>query len=334
MSVYRVGMVGLGRIASLFEQDPRARRYYPALTHAGSFSRHPRILITCACDQNPRRLRAFGRAWGVTALYRDYRQMLREQAIDILSVCTPAESHREIIHEAAGRVRMIFCEKPMGRNLAEASKLTTVCRRRGSRLAVNCYRLFDPAHRAVGRRLHRGELGRIQRVTCLYGKGLRNMGSHLISLLLSYFGPVASVRTLALHSFGDTPEATADFVAQFAAGFPCTVLGCDYRHYRIFEIDILGEQGRITLDREGFGFRFSCVAPNRAESGAWELRQRRSPVRPSVGRALSWAVENLVTALDRKTEPLSSGQQYLHTERVIEAVLESARGRGRLVAVN
>lgn len=334
LRTYRVGIVGLGRIASLYEKDDRARRWYPYLTHAGSFSKHPRTEVVCACDCNPSRLRQFGRTWRVAALYSDYREMVREQEIDILSLCTDPAPHLDIVTEAAGRVPVIFCEKPMGRDVREAQRIQAVCRTRGTKLVVNLYRLFDPAHQAVGHFLNRGIIGPIQRINCFYGKGLRNMGVHVISLLQSYFGLVASVKTLAFRRLGDTHEATADFVAQFPGKVLCYLQGCDYRKYRILEIDILGEKGRITLNREGFGFEFHRAVANRAETGAKELRRYPSPWRATVGRALYWAVQNLVSTLDRGHEPLSSGQVYIQTETVIEAVLKSARSQGRSITVS
>lgn len=332
MRTYRVGIVGLGRIASLYESDRKARRYYPALTHAGSYRKHPRTRVVCGCDLDAGRRRAFGKRWRVDALYRDFRKMLRERAVDILSVCTGPDSHLDIVRAAAGAVPLIFCEKPMGRGFAEAGKIESLCRRRGTRLAVNLYRLFDPAHREIGRRIRRGELGRIQRVNCFYGKGLRNQGTHLIGLLLHYFGSVRSARTLALRPLGDSPEPTADLELSFSQGFPALLQGCDFRSYRIFELDVLGSKGRFTLDQEGFGFRFSRAEPNRAEAGAKELVRRRSPVQATVGRALYFAVDNLVRSLDRGTEPWSPGRDYLAVEAVIDAALRSAAKSGRRIS--
>ena len=97
MTRYRVGLIGLGHIACRFERDPKARRYYPALTHAGSFAQHPKTRIVCGCDRDPQRLREFGRTWGVRGLYRDYRTMLRGESLDILSVCTGPEAHLDVI---------------------------------------------------------------------------------------------------------------------------------------------------------------------------------------------------------------------------------------------
>src|ERR1051325_2034971 len=89
MKKYAVGIIGLGRIASLYEKDAKARKYYPYLTHAGTFSRYPRTKIACACDTDASHRKQFGMTWDVKALYSNYRQMLSREKIDILCVCTP-----------------------------------------------------------------------------------------------------------------------------------------------------------------------------------------------------------------------------------------------------
>jgi len=332
MNRYRVGIIGLGRIASLYEKDTKARKYYPYLTHAGTFSRHPQTQIVCASDTNAFRRKDFERRWRVHSLYADYEEMLAKEAIDILCVCTTPEHHDSIIQKAAGKVPLIFCEKPMGNSLREAQRIDRLCQKTGTRLSVNLYRLFDPSHQAVGRRIQRGDIGAIQRVNCYYGKGLRNSGTHLISLLQSYFGRIAAVRTDALRVLGDTSEPIADFTAVFESGVPCSVQSCDFRNYRLFEMDILGKTGRITLDREGFGFRFFQAQPHRAQMHAKELRTVRSPIQSTVGRAFFYAADNLVSSLRTGRRPLSSSKEYLQTERVVAAVIDSAK-RDRWVRV-
>ncbi len=333
MKTYQAGVVGLGRIASLYEEDTRARRYYRSLTHAGTYYHHPRTLLSAGCDPHPLRRKIFIQKWGVRNVYKTVGEMLDNHSLDIMSVCAPPEAHLSVVRAAAGRVPMIFCEKPLGRNVREAEEIVNLCAQNKTKLAINAYRLFDPSHRKAGRWIGRGGIGSIQRVNCFYGKGLRNMGAHLVSLLLSYFGPGDWVQTLTYRSLGDTPEPTADFLIKFKGGVPVFVQGCDFRNYRIFEIDVLGSKGRLILEREGFGFRFMQAAAHRAETGARELRPSRVHVRSTVGNALHWAIQNLVESLDRNVEPLGSGRFYLQTEKILEAVRQSARLGRRIVLV-
>jgi predicted dehydrogenase len=330
MKRYQAGIVGLGRIASLYEEDRLARHFYPSLTHAGTYRRHSRTTLVAGCDPNPIRRQKFSQRWKVPSVYKTVSEMLDNHSLDLLSVCAPPDAHLSVIRGAAGRVPMIFCEKPLGQNSLEAEEIVALCTRKKTKLAVNAYRLFDPSHREVGRRIGQGEIGSIQRVNCFYGKGLRNMGSHLVSLLLSYFGPVDWVQTLAYRSLGDTAEPTADFVIKFRGGVPAFVQGCDFRNYRIFEVDVLGSKGRLTLEREGFGFRFLRAVAHRAETGARELRSSGTHLRSTVGKALHWAIQNLVESLDRRVEPFGSGREYLATEKVLEAVRQSARRGHRI----
>lgn len=331
---YKVGIVGCGRIASLYESDKRAKRFYPYLTHAGTFSKHPRTTVTCACDTNAKRLAQFGKRWKVNALYRDYREMLKHEELDILSICTPVESHVEIIERAAGHVRLIFCEKPLATSLKQVIRANSVCTRNGCLLAVNSCRQFDPSHRRIGALIRKGRIGQIRRVSCYYGKGLYNMGSHLVSLLLGYFGEMDWV--VALNNVPTTGhgEFTPDFYGIFQRDIPCVAQTCNFRDYRIFEVDILGERGRITIVDEGLTVRSFKAATNRAETGARELRATGGPLRSTVGHALYWAVDNLAAALDGSQALLSAGKDYIAVQRVLDALAKSWQLGGAKVAIN
>lgn len=334
MSGYRVGIIGCGRIASQYENDSKARRYYSYLTHAGAYSSHPRTEIVAACDTDSVRLQEFGTTWGVTALYQDYKAMLEREDIQILSICTPVKGRLEIIQNAAAHVSLILAEKPLGINVEEIKKINRICIDDNCHLSVNLYRLFDPSHRQIGEMIREGKLGTIQRVNAFYGKGLLNQGSHLVSLLLSYFDAVEQVTTLNNSTMKSFPEPTYDFYATLSEGIPCSALACDFDNYRIFEVDILGESGRIVISDEGLTIRSYKVCNNRAESGAKELREtRRSPVRSSVGEALYWAVDSLVGVMDGTGEVLSSGIEYLATQKVLTAVERSWSLGGQSVRI-
>ena len=64
MTVYTVGVIGCGRIASLLEQE--THRGNPN-THAGCYDYCQRTRIVAAADMSDQRRRAFGARWGFLA---------------------------------------------------------------------------------------------------------------------------------------------------------------------------------------------------------------------------------------------------------------------------
>jgi len=326
---YRVGIVGCGRIASLYEADQRAKRYFSALTHASAYTQHSRVEMVAGCDVDPRRLAAFGDQWGVKSLYSDVLEMLERENIDILSICTQVESHLPIIEMAASRVGLIFCEKPLALSLGEVERAGELCWDQGSKLAVNLFRQFDPSHREVASLVQEGDLGRIQSVHCYYGKGLLNIGSHLVGVLVDILGEPIAVQALASVPSSDYYEESIDFSAEFPHGVRCVAQAVDFAHFRLFELDLVGETGRIVISDEGLRIRRYRVAPNRAETGYNELREMRPAPKATVGESLYWAVDELVRSLDEGREPRSSGAFYTKVQRVLDSLRESA-GHGGL----
>ena len=67
---------------------------------------------------------AFGERWGVSRLYRDYREMLAKEQLDIVSVCTPTRSRAEVVEAVVeSGVKAVFLEKPLARTLREADQI-------------------------------------------------------------------------------------------------------------------------------------------------------------------------------------------------------------------
>ena len=60
--------------------------------------------------------------------------MFSTVAPEIVSICTPPESHRELVDAAlaSSSVRAIWCEKPLSTSLDEAEAMVAACRERGA----------------------------------------------------------------------------------------------------------------------------------------------------------------------------------------------------------
>jgi len=326
MKKLKVGIIGLGRIASLYESDGRARKYYPALTHAGAYSKNSTVSITCGADIKRKRTALFGKRWRVKNLYSDYRKMLREEKIDILSICTPPGEHIGIIREAVGRVPVIFCEKPFTRSSAEIMQIIKLASLRGTRIAVNLYRQYDTSHDKVRDMLKRGLLGRIQRVNCYYGKGLRNMASHVLGYLLSILGRPVKVQVLGKKKYEGINELSFDVYLEFKGGIPVFIQSCDFNKYRLFELDFICEKGRIQILDEGLTIKISSISENKAQSGAFELREKKKALKSTLGRSLSGAIEHLIRMkADRTIKPIVSPEKYLELQELIEEIEKKGR---------
>jgi len=126
MEKVKVAIVGLGRIASLLEED--ALREKPC-THAGAIAANGDCVLAAGCDIDEERRRLFAEKWQVP-VFADAAEMLREHKPQILVVATHPDSHYHYCRLAADfGVPVVICEKPLADTIGEARKISRLAER-------------------------------------------------------------------------------------------------------------------------------------------------------------------------------------------------------------
>jgi UDP-N-acetylglucosamine 3-dehydrogenase len=141
----KVGIVGCGAIA--------ARAHVPAFARAGAN-------IVAVADTDLRRAQDFAKKFHIPAAYSDYRQLLDED-LELVSVCSPPETHARIAVDAANMGKQILVEKPMATNLDDAERIARSCETNQVKLCVMHQYRFIPSVQEAKRRLSVGRLGQV-----------------------------------------------------------------------------------------------------------------------------------------------------------------------------
>ena len=323
---YRAAIVGLGNIGLGYDLDQRTQRRYPYPTHASAYMAHPRTQLVAGCDRDSARHRRLREFYGVDYMYTEVTELLRNHPLDILSVCVPAEEHEVVVGDAIlHHVPLIFCEKPFTTSLAVAEDLLQRARHAKSSLVVNYWRRFDGSHEEVGRLIRDGRIGTIRKVHGIYGNGLRNVGSHMLDLLLWYFGPVEWV-CATKGDVGLAGDPGLDLMMGFRDGVRGTMVAHDYHDYRILELDLLGSRGRISIVKEGLEIRCYGVEDNEDVSDARQLTGTFRAIDSTVGQAPYRGLDYLTGILDRSERVFSDHAVEAH--RVMEAAAKSSSSGG------
>ena len=99
-------------------------------THSNAFRQAPRFfdvpfepVLKAVCARNPERLHAFATNWGYESITTDWRELVGRCDIDLIDIASPNDTHAEIAVAAARAGKMVMCEKPLGRNAAEAEQM-------------------------------------------------------------------------------------------------------------------------------------------------------------------------------------------------------------------
>jgi len=242
----RFGLIGCGAVGSLLDEG---RLSGPALTHASAITRSARADLAAVCDVDSARADACAAARGVARSYVDAATMLDAERLDAVVIATPPTDRLDIIeHAVDSGVRLIFCEKPLATTAAEARRLEGVVPHNVV-FAVNYLRRWAPLAPVLRVAVER-ELGRLQTGVAWYGKGLLNNGGHHLDLLSMLFGLPNAVRAVTVVDDARAEDPTVSAALTYnvnGADFPVFLLGTDHRPFQVFELELLGTDGRLRV---------------------------------------------------------------------------------------
>ena len=116
------GKVKVGIIGSQFEAD----------IHAVSFQLMPEeaevVAVASPTAGNAERL---AKKYGIPRVFLDYREMLKEPDIEMVTITAPNRLHAQMTIDIANAGKHVVCEKPLCMTLAEADEMIDACKRQG-----------------------------------------------------------------------------------------------------------------------------------------------------------------------------------------------------------
>jgi predicted dehydrogenase len=105
------------------------------------------------------RARAVAAEFGIAHAFADYRQMLRDVQLDLVSITTPPGLHHEMTLAALEAGAHVLCEKPMAMSVDEAGEMLAAAERAGRVHAIDFEFRYVPARTAMKRLIDAGEIG-------------------------------------------------------------------------------------------------------------------------------------------------------------------------------
>src|SRR5216117_1995596 len=79
---------------------------------------------------------AFAKRHGIPRAYTDYRELLRDPRVELISITAPNRLHAQITIDAAKAGKHVVCEKPLCLTMEEADAMIDACRTAGVLLST------------------------------------------------------------------------------------------------------------------------------------------------------------------------------------------------------
>jgi myo-inositol 2-dehydrogenase/D-chiro-inositol 1-dehydrogenase len=144
----RFGLLGAGRIGKV---------------HAKAVTANPKAKLVAVADAMADAANALAGQYG--AEVRDIDAIEAATDIDAVIICTPTDTHADLIERFARAGKAIFCEKPVDLDVERVKACLKVVDDTGATLMVGFNRRFDPHFQAVKAAVDAGQIGDVEMVT-------------------------------------------------------------------------------------------------------------------------------------------------------------------------
>lgn len=141
-----VGVIGAGRIGKL---------------HTKNLKQMTGVKVKAVADIFATNIPNFEAEYGVP-LVSDFDEIFNDKEIDAVLICTPTDTHVEMIKKAAAKSKHIFCEKPISFSDEETIETYEIVKQAGVKFQIGVNRRFDRNFSQVREHVLSGAIGDIQ----------------------------------------------------------------------------------------------------------------------------------------------------------------------------
>jgi myo-inositol 2-dehydrogenase/D-chiro-inositol 1-dehydrogenase len=157
--------VKVGIIGSQFEAD----------IHAASFQMAPEEAeVVAVASPTPGHAAALAARYGIPRVFTDYRAMLAERDIEMVTIAAPNALHAAMTLECARAGKHVVSEKPLAMTLEEAEEMVEACRRQGVLLLYAEELYFTPKYVKAKEMADQGAFGKVY----LVKQSEKHFGAH------------------------------------------------------------------------------------------------------------------------------------------------------------
>lgn len=140
----RIGIIGAGGMGTV---------------HFNNYAHIAGCEVVALCDPSPQAQKL---AQGMDVrVYADPGEMLAQEQLDVVDVCTPTFLHKQHVTQALQSGRHVICEKPLALHYADARTLYDLAEQKGVLLLVGQVLQYAPSSRVLKDLVRTKEYGRL-----------------------------------------------------------------------------------------------------------------------------------------------------------------------------
>ena len=157
--------IGIGVIGTGFMGKAHSIAYSAS---ASVFGIGLRPNLEIVCDLSPERANQRATDLGFSRHTDQWQDVVNDPRVDLISVCTPNNTHSEISIAALEKGKHVWCEKPMSSSLEDSQIMAEVAEKSNSKTIVGYNYTKNPVVIHARKIIEKGTIGRISGFFCRY----------------------------------------------------------------------------------------------------------------------------------------------------------------------
>ncbi len=294
--------------------------------HARVYANMAGVQLVAVADMKDAKAKHIASTYGVRS-YLDYREMLAQEQLDVVSVAVPTRDHASVARGVIEQGLHCFIEKPIALTVEEGRRIVRAANESGVKLGVGHIERYNPAVVELKHRLAAGQLGRVfqiyaHRVGPSPGRiedvgVVFDLATHELNVMEHLIGsPIITMYAETEREIHEYHEDLLSALLKFEDG---TVGGLDINWLtpkKTRELSVIGERGMFLLNYLTQELYF---VENNYTNGQWEglvalmgvSEGQRVKYEIRRQEPLSLELQAFVHAVQEDRPPLVSGEEAL-----------------------
>jgi myo-inositol 2-dehydrogenase/D-chiro-inositol 1-dehydrogenase len=313
--VTRLALLGAGRIGKV---------------HAGAIAADKRAQLVAVADANEAAARAIAGSAGVDV--RTIDEIEKSDDIDAVLICTPTNTHADLIERFSRAGKAVFCEKPIDLDITRVRSCLAVIRDTGAKVMLGFNRRFDPHFAAVHKAIEDGRIGNVEMVTITSrdpgappADYIKVSGGIFRDMTIHDFDMASVLVDPKIGELGDYDSASV--ILTTASGRQCVISNSRRASYGYDQrIEVHGSLGAVSAENQ------RPVSIEIASRDGYNRPPLHDFFMTRYTAAYAAEIASFIDALDTGKAPHPSAEDGLQALALAEAALRSVR-EGRTVKV-
>ena len=224
------------------------------------------VEVAAVWNRTYSRARETAERFGIPRVFENKEEVFERCDFDVCDIIADVGAHHALVALAASHGKPVICQKPMASTFEDCREMAHLCGERGIWGAIHENFRFQPQFTKMKELLTAGAIGKILRaelklkspdraiiakqpaLAAMDHMALRDMGPHIFDVARYLFGEMREVYSRPVTEYADL--CIVDSALSILTGTDGLTISCDLVHDFEYKALVVGERGRLILDRD------------------------------------------------------------------------------------